>query len=86
MSKRINKPRAIIAKIAELANAGKTVSFTEDFGGNTLTIHVGSAHTHCGCPGGPITNLIDSLYNSLHDGPGLSWFDLDAPCETKEVG
>lgn len=78
MAKRINKPRAIIAKIVELANSGKRVTFEEDFGGNTLTVFIDGQHTHCGCPGAPLSNLIDGLYASLHGGPGLSWVGAES--------
>lgn len=77
------KSEAILKKIVELANAGKTVSFDEDWGGNSLTIHVGDGHTHVGGVGSlddagnhvdsEFDQLVDELYNSLHGGPGLSW-------------
>jgi len=38
-----------------------------------LTIRIGNLHTHCGYSGAEWELLIDNLYNSLHDGPGLSW-------------
>jgi len=68
-----DKCEAVIRRIVELANAGKPVTFEEDWGGNSLTINVGSGHTHVGYDDAPFDLLVDNLYNTLHGGPGLSW-------------
>lgn len=57
----------------EDVNQGSEVRLERDFGGNTLTVNVGNAHTHCGVPDGTWDLLVDNLYNSLYGGPGLSW-------------
>lgn len=67
------KCKAIIEKIVELTNEGKTVSFEDDWGGNSLTIFIDKMHTHVGMPDGDFEMLVDNLYNTLHGGPGLSW-------------
>lgn len=71
------KCEAILRKMVELANRGTPVTLEEDFGDWTLTIYVGSSHTHVGIPGddGSFDLLVNNLYNSLHGGPGLSWVD-----------
>lgn len=70
-----DKCRAVIEKIVELANSGKPVRFDEDEYGNSLTVTVGTAHTHVGYRGADFELLVNNLYNSLHGGPGLSWHD-----------
>lgn len=64
---------AILQRIIELANSGKSVSFEEDWGGNSLTVNVDGGHNHVGLPDCPFDLFVDNLYNSLHGGPGLSW-------------
>jgi len=71
------KCQAILHKIVELINLGQRVTFEDDFGGNTLTVVVGAGHTHCGVPDGDFSLLVDNLYDSLHDGPGLSWYNSE---------
>lgn len=78
------KSEAIIKKIVEIANAGKTISFSDDWGGNSLTIHVDGSHTHIGSISDEydtLENLVDDLYNTLHGGPGLSWVAVAEPAE-----
>lgn len=36
----------IIHMIRDLANAGHSVAFTEDFGGDSLTVHIDNRHYH----------------------------------------
>ena len=68
------KCEAILKKMLETVNEEKPIRLEADcWGGNTLTIFVGEAHTHCGVPDGEWEVLVDNLYNSLHGGPGLSW-------------
>ena len=69
----IERMREIIGGIVALASQGESVTLTEDLGENTLTICVGSAHTHCGVPDGSLDTLIDHLHALLVDGVGLSW-------------
>jgi hypothetical protein len=66
---------AIIRRITEMANAGEPVSFETDWGGNTLTVFVGNAHTHVGTPDGTEDQLVDQLYELLINGRGLSWHE-----------
>ena len=68
---------AILKKILELANDGKPVTISADWGGFALTIAVAGSHTHVGddtC--GTWEQLIGQLYDVLHGGPGLSWVVL----------
>lgn len=71
------KSEKILLKIVELCNENSdkqvVVGLGSDFGGNSLTIFVNNAHTHVGDSSGTWDSLVDSLYNSLHGGPGLSW-------------
>jgi hypothetical protein len=67
------KAEAIIKKIIELANEGRVIRFEEDMGGNSLTIYIDELHTHVGCPESRFDVLLDNLYDSLTEGPGLSW-------------
>ncbi len=69
------KCEAILRKMLDLANEGKPVTVSQDFGDFTATIEVGGNHTHIGVPAadGSWELLVDNLYNSLHSGPGLSW-------------
>ena len=80
----IERMREIIGGIVALANQGESVTLTEDLGENTLTICVGSAHTHCGVPDGSLDTLIDHLHALLVDGVGLSWATA-APEEGKQI-
>jgi hypothetical protein len=59
----------------DLANSDKAVKIESDFYGNTATVYIGSAHTHVGVPDGSFDLYVEHLYNSLHGGPGLSFFD-----------
>ncbi len=69
----MSKEREIIKAIVEIANDKGSICFAEDWGENTLTIVVGNAHTHCGCPDSDLNTLIDSLHGTLVEGRGLSW-------------
>lgn len=69
-----DKSFAIIKKIAEIAQEGKKVSFERDFFGPlSMTIIIDNQHTHIGWTDCSPEQMIDNLYNVLHDGPGLSW-------------
>lgn len=71
------KCEAIVKRIAGIANKEGEISFSRDWGGNTLTINIPSrGHTHVGIPGGEFEILVSNLYNTLHDGPGLSWANV----------
>jgi hypothetical protein len=70
------KAEAIIKKIVELVNKGHIIKFEKDLGGNTMTICIDELHTHVGIPENDeqsFTILIENLYYTLTDGPGLSW-------------
>ena len=60
---------------------GKTVTLEPDFSGYTLTVvevwedggkQVGD-HTHTGYPDCSLEDGVESLYDTLTGGPGLSW-------------
>ncbi len=65
--------KEIIAKIVELVNDGNTVSFTDDWGGNSLTLKINNTHTHCGLPDATLEELIVSLHRILMQDKGLSF-------------
>lgn len=65
--------RAILQKILDLVNAGHTVSFEMDMGGNTITVFIDDRHSHCGVPDGSFDELIESLHDLLVEKRGLSF-------------
>lgn len=65
--------REIIVAILELVNQGHTISFKEDWGGNSITLHIDDKHTHCGIPESSFEDLIQSLHGTLTKGGGLSF-------------
>ena len=72
------KCEAILKKVLEIVNEDnveKTVMFSSDWGGNSMTITIDGAHTHVELPepDGTWELLVENLYNTLHGGPGLSW-------------
>jgi hypothetical protein len=67
------KEREILQKILALVNEGRMVAFEEDWGGNTITICVDNAHTHCGSPDGSFQQMVDDLYLALVQDRGPSW-------------
>jgi len=70
----MSQEREILQAIIKMCNAGQQVSFSGDWGGNTLTITKGDGrHTHCGVPDGTYKDLVDSLHGVLAKGQGLSW-------------
>jgi len=75
--------KEILLKIFELANKGINVTFEEDWGGGTITIYCNDRHTHCGFPEATSDELIESIYNTLVVGKGLSF---DIPIPTKSQG
>ena len=44
----MEKSVKLIQKIIDLVNEGKKITFTEDCGGNNVTLWVDNAHTHIG--------------------------------------
>ena len=67
---------SIFKKIVELnqdINDRQGISFTPDWAGNSLTIEAKGLHSHCGDPDGDFDQLINSLYNLLCKGKGLSF-------------
>lgn len=68
-----NKEREILRKILALVNEGKGVAFEDDWGGNTITICVDNAHTHCGSPDGSFQQMVDDLCLALVQDRGPSW-------------
>ena len=59
--------------ILELVNQGHKVAFEEDWGGNSLTLFIDGAHTHCGIPENDFDSLVKSLHGTLVRGSGLSF-------------
>lgn len=64
---------AIVKRMLELANESKPVTIEEDWGGHSATVKVGNAHTHVGWTDVTFDAYVESLYNALHGGPGLSF-------------
>lgn len=70
------KAIAILKKMLEFANQDKPVTIAEDWHSPfAATLIIGDSHTHIGMwqPDGTFEQFVDSLYNSLHGGPGLSF-------------
>lgn len=65
--------REIIMAIVKLVNQGHKVTFEEDWGGNSLTLFIDDAHTHCGIPENDFEYLVRSLHSTLVKGNGLSF-------------
>ena len=57
--------REILTKLLELINAGETITFSEDFGGNSLTISCSFDHWHCGWMGGTLDSMLIVLLHTL---------------------
>lgn len=70
-----NRSLITLDAIMKLVNAGKTVSFSEDSGGNTLTVSVNARHSHVGTHDCTLQELADQLHGLLVEGRGLSWHD-----------
>ena len=73
------KCEAILRRLVEIANEkadedpmGWVVGLGPDWGGNALTYFEGRMHTHVGSAGGTFEQLVDSFYDLLIDGRGLS--------------
>jgi hypothetical protein len=75
------KEREILLKILALINEGKMVAFEDDWGGNTITICVDNAHTHCGSPDGSFQQMVDDLYLALVQDRGPSRTDCPTEAE-----
>lgn len=67
--------KEILLKIFELVNKGINIEFEEDWGQGTITVYFNDRHTHCGFPDATSDKLIESLYNTIVKGVGLS-FDI----------
>jgi len=65
--------RALLREIVDVCNRGETVMFSDDMGGNTLTICCGNEHNHLGVPDGDLDLLASQLVRALTGGPGISW-------------
>ena len=68
---------AIVERIRAIAVNGGTVIFSDDFRAPyALTVDIDGAHTHVGgfWEGCDFTYLVNSLYGSLCEGRGLSWY------------
>ena len=57
--------REILSKLLELINAGETITFSEDFGGNSLTISCSFDHWHCGWMDGTFDSMLYELLRTL---------------------
>jgi hypothetical protein len=65
---------AIIKKMVELAKKDKPVTISQDwYGENSATVAIGDSHTHVGWQEATFDDMIEGMYNALHDGPGLSF-------------
>lgn len=71
------KCEAIVRRLVDLVNKGKTIQFSDDWGGNSMTVAMDGGHTHVGDPDFAFDILADNLYNCLTGGPGLSWAGTD---------
>lgn len=67
------KEREILQAIRDACNACDQVTFSADWGGNSLIIHSDDKHTHCGFPEATYDQLINDLHDVLVEGRGLSW-------------
>jgi hypothetical protein len=76
-----NLAREIIQQILKLVNKGHTVSFEEDWGGNTITVFIDDKHSHCGVPDEDFSfeQLVYQLHELLLNGRGLSFIKLPQP-------
>lgn len=80
-----DKCRSIIENILERCNKNPgsheaVIGFSDDWGGNSLTVFMDGSHTHVGQPGGTFANLVDSLHRLLVHGEGLSLaIPIEAP-------
>lgn len=63
----------LVRALVETANRAGSVTLEGDFGGNTLTVRVGTSHTHAGSPDGDLALLAGNVADALTGGPGLSW-------------
>ena len=70
-----DKALAILKYIAE--NSHEKIRFSEDMGGNSMTLHIGFHHTHIGYLGATLEELVNNLYSVLIEKYGLSWSDAD---------
>jgi hypothetical protein len=75
--------KEILLKIFKMANQGTNIEFEEDMGDGTITIYYGDRHTHCGFPDATDDELIESIYNTLIKGRGLS-FDIPLKSQNNE--
>ena len=69
------RSRSLLETIVKLCNDGKRVSFSEDTGGNTLTVSINARHSHVGTHECTTQELLDQLHGLLVEGRGLSWHD-----------
>jgi len=73
----------ILAWIVEQANSGKVVILEQDWGGNSLTVHLGSkddegrisygTHTHVGMDEFTMEQLVENFHSTVTGRGGLSW-------------
>lgn len=80
----INIEREILQKILELVNQGKIVEFSEDWGGNSITITVDGPHCHCGQPEGSFQQMVEEMYRVIVIGGGPRYFS-DIRKETEKT-
>lgn len=64
--------KEILQAILILVNKGHTVSFKNDWGGNSITLFIDGKHTHCGVDEGSFDLLVQSLHDVLVQHRGLS--------------
>lgn len=67
---------SVLRLILDIANKQGSITFEQDFGGNTLTVIVeDKGHTHVGYPSCSFEDLVEGLQNSLSGRGGLSWVE-----------
>lgn len=81
------KSEAVLKRVLEHVNEteGARVSFEADWQGNSITVFLDDAHSHCGDPGGTWEELVDDLHRLLCHGRGLS-FSRPNPSEPPSSG
>ena len=71
------KCAAILKKILDTVNdcdkETSYVKFMQDWGGHSATIEINGSHSHVGWTDNTWDQYVDSLYNLLCKGKGLSW-------------
>lgn len=65
--------KKVLVLVNEDDNRERRVAFEADWGGNSLTVYVDDAHSHCGDPHDSWETLVNNLYGLLCQGQGLGF-------------